>query len=143
MANYTNCQLEFTGNQALKFVRPKCLKLQYYRLNKLEGVPAEKAVGFFVPNRLCEAFAISQPVPNLFRKGNLLKIVPPKLAKQGFSLQPLTRIDLRFLIYKKKFKQPVLNQCNHKLSNRNIKYKSQRFFPASRFNKSNFPLERG
>ena len=57
MAIYTNCQLEFTGNQTLKFVRLKCLKKRLYKVNNLlglpaflEGVPAEKAVGFSVTN---------------------------------------------------------------------------------------------
>ncbi len=65
----------------------------------LVGVTAEKAVGFFVAIRLCEAFGKSQPVPNLFRYGNLLNILLHKLAKPGFPLQPLTRI----LIYNIKY----------------------------------------
>ena len=57
MANYTICQLEFIGNKALKIGSPKCLNKQSYNLNSILGVPAEKAVGFFVPNRRCEVFA--------------------------------------------------------------------------------------
>jgi hypothetical protein len=56
-------------------------------------------VGLFITIRHREAFGKIQPVPNLFRYGNLLNKFLNKLAMPGFSLQSLTRIDLRFLIY--------------------------------------------
>ena len=51
----------------------------------LVGVPAEKAVGFYVAICLCQKHSTFKSTY--------------KLAKPGFPLQPLTQIDFRILIF--------------------------------------------